>query len=190
MPDLTRQSILLNRWVRGSRPRMACVPSMSRQIACEIRNARSSAAPRRQCRSRRDPAQRAGRRAAGSGARRAGRDRGRRRRHHRASAGGPPPHPRQRHGPAEGRDIEAAEFRDGGDRRHAADFARHQAPRGVPGAGAARGAHHRGRAGRGRPAQCAGALHRAAERCRHPGVAVHLGRSRSRSRWRQDCARR
>ena len=52
-----------------------------------------------------------------SGARGADRDRGRRRRHHRASARGSPPHPRRRHGAAEGRDLEAAEFRDGGDRR-------------------------------------------------------------------------
>ena len=122
-------------------------------------------------------AQRAGRRAARSGARGAGRDRGRRRRHHRASARGPPPHPRRRHGAAEGRNLKAAEFRDGGDRGHAADCARDQAARGVPGARAARRTHHRGRPRRGRTAQRAGAVHRAAERCRRAGVAVHRRRS-------------
>jgi pyridoxine 5-phosphate synthase len=40
----------------------------------------------------------------------------------------------------------------------------------------ARRAHHRGRPRRGRPAQRAGAVHRGAERCRHPGVAVHRRR--------------
>ncbi len=84
----------------------------------------------------------------------------------------------------------AAEFRDGGDRGHAADRACDQAPCGVPGAGAPRGTHHRGRARRGRTAQRAGAVHRAVERCRHPGVAVHRRRSAPRSKWRPSCARR
>ena len=56
------------------------------------------------------------------------------------------------------------------------DRAATQAARGLPGAGAARGAHHRRRPRRGRPAQRAGAVHRAAERRRHPGVAVHRRR--------------
>ena len=43
-------------------------------------------------------------------------DRSRRRRHHRASARGPPPHQRRRHAPPQGVDLEAAQFRDGGDR--------------------------------------------------------------------------
>ena len=33
-------------------------------------------------------------------------------------------------------------------------------------------------------------VHRAAERRRHPRVAVHRRRARARSRWRQSCARR
>ncbi len=119
-----------------------------------------------------------GGRAAGSGARRAGRDRGRRRRHHRAFARGSPPHPRRRHGAAEGGDLKTAEFRDGGDRGHAADRAGDQTACGVPGARTPRGTHHRGRPRRGRAAQCAGAVHRAPERCRRAGVAVHRRRPR------------
>ena len=138
----------------------------------------SSAASRSQCRPRRHAAQRQGRRAAGSGARGTGRDRGRRRRHHRSLARGSPPHPRRRHGAAEGGDFQTAEFRDGGDRGHAADRAGDQAACGVPGAGTPRGAHHRGRPRRGRAAQRAGAVHRAVERCRRAGVAVHRRRPR------------
>ena len=46
--------------------------------------------------------------------------------------------------------VEAAQFRDGGDRADARHRAAHQAARLLPGAGKAHGAHHRGRARRGR----------------------------------------
>ena len=52
------------------------------------------------------------------------RHRGGRRRHHRPSARGPPPHPRRRHGAAQGRARQAAQLRDGGDRRNGGDRAR------------------------------------------------------------------
>ena len=141
-----------------------------------VLHACSSAASRSQCRSRRHPAQRAGRPRSRSGARGADRDRGRRRRHHRASARRSPPYPRRRHGAAQGRNLKAAEFRDGGDRGHAGDRACDQAACGVPGAGAPRRTHHRGRPRRGRTAQRAEAVHRPIERCRRAGVAVHRGR--------------
>ena len=51
----------------------------------------------------------------------ADRDRGRRRRNHRASARGSPAHPRRGHCAAEGGDREAAQSRDGGNRRDGAD---------------------------------------------------------------------
>ena len=59
---------------------------------------------------------------------------------------------------------------------HAGDRACDQASCGVPGARAPRRTHHRGRPRRGRTAQRAEAVHRAIERCRRAGVAVHRRR--------------
>ena len=146
----TRQSILRRDGCAG---RAAHDASMTVVLSFRESCMPFSAAPRSQCRSRRHPSQRAGRAQSRSGARGAAGDRGRRRRHHRAFARGSPPYPRRRHGAAEGRNLEAAEFRDGGDRGHAADCACDQAARGVPRARAPRGTHHRGRPRRGRPAQ-------------------------------------
>ena len=67
-----------------------------------------SLASRRQYRSRRDLAQRAGRRFPRSGARRTSRHRSRRRRNYRAFARGSAPHPRRGHGAAETGDFETA----------------------------------------------------------------------------------
>ena len=83
---------------------------------------------------------------------RAGR-RGRRRRHHRPPARGSPPHRRRRHRPPDGRHRPAAQLRDGGDRGDGGDRAAPPAARRLHRAREARGAHHRGRARRGRPAQ-------------------------------------
>ena len=78
---------------------------------------------------------------------------GRRRRHHRAPARGSPPHLRRRHRRAcaaeRGR---AAQPGNGGDRRDAADRAAASAARRLSRPGTARGADHRGRAGRCRAA--------------------------------------
>ena len=137
----------------------------------------SSFASRSQCRSHRHPPQREGRPQSRSGAGGSDRDRGWCRRHHRASARGPPSHPRRRHGAAQGGTLQAAELRDGRDRRHAGDRACDQASCRLPGARAPRRAHHRGRPRRGRTAQHAAAVHRPAERGRRAGVAVHLGRA-------------
>ena len=92
-------------------------------LDCDASDRASASAPRRQHRSRRHHPQRARRAPSRSGARRQARDRGRRRRHHRASARGPPPHPRRRHRAAEGGDRQAAQFRNGGDRRDGRDRA-------------------------------------------------------------------
>ena len=79
---------------------------------------------------------------------RAGRAGGRRR-HHRPSARGSPPYLRRRHRTPDPRDRPAAESRNGGDRGDAGDRAAPQAARRLPGAGKARGAHHRRRPRRG-----------------------------------------
>ena len=112
------------------------------------------------------------------------RRRGRRRRHHRPSARGPPPHHRRRHRPADGRDRPAAEPRDGGDRGNAGDRARPQPARRLHRPREARGAHHRGRPRRRRPAQSPRLLCRQARRGGHPRQPVHRadrapGRSRA-----------
>ena len=104
--------------------------------------------------------------------------RGRRRRDHRASARGPPPHPRRRHDAAQGQKFKAAEFRDGRDRGRCCGF--RWRPNRTRCAWRRSGARNSPpRAGSTSPAsttRCA--LHRAAERRRHPGVAVHRRRPR------------
>ena len=105
-----------------------------------------------------------GGRASRSGARGEARDRGRRRRHHRASARGSPPHPRRRHRAPEGGDRQAAQSRNGGDRRDGRDRDQDAAACRLPRSRATRGAHHRGR-----------------PRCRRAAQSARAGRSRSSS---------
>ena len=107
------------------------------------------------------------------GARGADRRAGRRRRHHRASSRGSPAHHRPRYLAADGRLDAAAQSGDGGDRRDAGDRAAASAARRLHRAGAARGAHHRGRPGRGRRAQPSAALRERARRGAHPRLALH-----------------
>ena len=91
------------------------------------------------------------------------RDRGRRRRHHRASARRSPPHPRRRHRAAQGGNLQAAQFRNGGDRRN--------------------GARSRCRPGRMPPAWCPSAARSAPPKAASMRPA---SATRSRRRW-PDC---
>ena len=82
----------------------------------------------------------------------------------------------ERLAPHPGGDRPAAQPRDGGDRRDARDRAAPQPARRLHRARKARGAHHRGRARRRRPAQPACADRQPPARRRHPRQPVHRPR--------------
>ena len=99
-------------------------------------------------------------------------------------ARGSPPHPRRRHAPPQGRDLEAAQFRNGGDRADARHRAAHPPARLLPGAGKAHRAHHRGRPRRHRRPRFAQALRRRADARRHPRLDVRRAVGRRAARLR------
>jgi hypothetical protein len=119
---------------------------------------------------------------------RCGAHRGRGGRHHRASARGSPPHPRCGHRAHQGRDRQAAEFRDGRDRGNAGHCPAHQAACLLPRAGKARGTHHRGRAGCGGRCGAPQADDRPAEGRRASASRCSSRPSARRSRWRPNWA--